>query len=1168
MAFPGNGANHSAPLHGTVRKHARTLTQIAFALSILLRFPISGGAQTAVDFNRDIAPVLRLSCAKCHSADAAMGKLKLGTEAELLQGGVSGPAIIPGNSGSSLLVRRLLGATDAPRMPLAADPLPADKLALIRAWIDRSGPARASNASATPVEERAAAQAPAANASALFGTQVRPILAARCYTCHGPNVQQSGLRLDSLASILAGGDSGKILKPGNADMSRLVRRLEARERPQMPYGGPPLSKDQITLIRQWIDSGAAGPDSTAPVAQDQRLKHWAYRKPVRPEVPVVQNGGWSRNSIDRFILLRLESEGLAPSAEAGKPTLLRRVFLDLTGLPPTPQDLDAFLADQTPDAYERVVDRLLASPRYGERWARPWLDLARFADTNGYEKDGRRTAWEYRDWVIRAFNQDMSFRQFTIEQIAGDMLPHPAQDQLVASGFHRNTMLNQEGGVDPEEYYWYELVDRANTTASVWLGSTLGCAQCHNHKFDPFTQKDYYRFLAFFASSHYDVVGDPNGRYAQEAQLELPTSEQTATVKALRAEIAKVHEVLSTTTPQLAQAQHAWEAELQDREKQWTSLLPGGFESAGGAELKLQPDGSLLAIGKNPQADTYTLEARTDRVGITGFRLEVLPDPSLPHGGPGRDPEGNFFLSDFEVEAEAAATPAVKSRVVFKAAEADESQDGYHVSALLKKDSGLHGWAIDTSPAPVPLHRQAVLIPEQLLGFEGGTIFTIRLKHNMRHSSRNLGRFRLSVTTAADPAFTVRLTARLRPLLGTPDGNRTAEQREQIAAAYRNIAPLLEPARQELARLEKSLRDAGVATAMIMREEPGYARPATFVRERGSFLSKGDRVFADVPGALHPLPGNVMPNRLGLAEWLVSEDNPLTARVTVNRFWETIFGRGIVETSEDFGTQGEAPSHPELLDWLATEFMSKGWSVKGILREIVTSSTYRQSSRVTPELFAKDPYNRLYARGPRFRVEAEVVHDLTLSASGLLSSKMYGPSVFPYQPEGIWDVPYSDDKWVPSQGEDSHRRAVYTFVRRSAPYPSLVTFDSPSREFCTVRRVRTNTPLQALTTLNDPFFFDAARELAKRVWTEGGGDDLKRAVYGFRLCTSREPAPGESQRIVEFYLQQLRHYRENPVEARQTIQARDASVPNAPELAAWTMVSNVLLNMDETVTKE
>src|SRR6185437_1512858 len=478
--------------------------------------------------------------------------------------------------------------------------------------------------------------------------------------CHGDKVQQNGLRLDSLASILKGSDSGKIVTPGKSGESRIVRRLEAQERPQMPYGGPPLSSDQIKVIRQWIDAGAPGPDSTEPLAATKPLKHWAYVQPVRPELPAVKDAAWCRNPIDRFILAKLEKEGLKPSPEADKVTLLRRVYLDLIGLPPSPQQVDAFLADRSPDAYEKVVDQLLASPHYGERWARPWLDLARYADTNGYEKDSQRVAWEYRDWVIRALNKDLSFRDFTIDQIAGDMLPHPSHDQLIATGFNRNTMLNQEGGVDPEEYYWYELVDRANTTSSVWLGSTLGCAQCHNHKFDPFTQKDYYRFLAFFSNSKYEIAGGTDEHYAQEPELELPTSEQEATSKELRSEIAKLKQVLNTDTPQLAQAQQSWETQMRNADKQWTPLHPSKYASVGGATMKLLPDNSILATGTNPQADSYTIQAKTDRSGITGVRIEVLPDSSLPHGGPGRDPDGNFFLSDFDVDAAPANNPQQK----------------------------------------------------------------------------------------------------------------------------------------------------------------------------------------------------------------------------------------------------------------------------------------------------------------------------------------------------------------------------------------------------------------------------------------------------------------------------------------------------------------------------
>ncbi|HXR78805.1 MAG TPA: PSD1 and planctomycete cytochrome C domain-containing protein [Bryobacteraceae bacterium] len=1125
-----------------------------------------------VDFQHDIAPIFAKSCTKCHGPAMAMARLRLDSEGSVLQGGASGPAIVPGKSGASLLIKRILGTTDAPRMPMGAQPLPDEQVKLLKAWIDHANFSPTKTASAGAKSKAAATSAPGKQ-SPLFAEKIRPILAARCYQCHGPETQQNGLRLDSLAAILKGSDNGHIVVPGHSDQSRLIRRLMAQERPQMPYGGPPLSDNQIKLVRQWIDDGAAGPDSSAPVAALKPQKHWAYVKPIQPPLPDVKDKAWPRNPIDNFVLAKLEKEGLKPSPEADKATLIRRVYLDLIGLPPTPQQVDAFLADSSPGAYEKVVDGLMASPHYGERWARPWLDLARYADTNGYEKDDRRTAWEYRDWVIRALNADMSFKEFTIDQIAGDMLPNPTQDQLIATGFNRNTMLNQEGGVDPDEYYWYELVDRVNTTAQVWLGSTLGCAQCHNHKFDPFTQKDYYRFLAFFDNSQYKIAGETNGRYAQETELELPTAEQSKESKQLRGEIAKLQTVLDTQTPQLDTAQRSWEAQMAAAPKQWTALHADRADSAGGAVLKSMPDGSILATGANPQADSYTIQAKTDRPAITGVRIEVMPDASLPHGGPGRDPDGNFFLSDFEVDAAPANNPKAVHHIVWKRAEANESQDGYDIKNLAKKEKkdekpALRGWAIDAKPSAKPLARQAVLIPDKPFGFPGGALLTIRMKHQMRHSSRNIGRFRLSITSSADPEFIVRLPARLTPVLDTPPGQRTPEEAKTLSSAYRAISPLLDSSRKQIADLEKQLEDLHIVTAMVMREKPGFLRPATYIRERGSFTSKGDIVYANVPASLNPLPANAMPNRLGLAEWLVSDDNPLTARVTVNHFWETIFGHGIVETSEDFGSQGDPPTHPELLDWLATEFMHDNWDMKKIQRLMVTSATYRQSSSVSPELLARDPYNKLYARGPRFRVEAETVHDIALSAAGLLSSKMYGPSVMPYQPDGIWDVPYSTDKWEMSKGEDHYRRSLYTFIRRSAPYPSLVTFDAPSREFCTVRRVRTNTPLQALTTLNDPYFFEAARAMAKRMIAEGGTSDADRITYGFRLVVARKPAKDELDRVLAFHEQQLAHYRQDPVEAREVIADQKSAVENAPELAAWTMVANVLLNMDETISKE
>jgi hypothetical protein len=1095
---------------------------LATAAVFLLSMRAAPAAE--VSFQKDVAPIFQQSCAKCHLGNMAMGKLRLDSEAAILKGGASGPAIIAGKSGDSLLVKRILGLSDAPRMPMGGAPLPDAQVKVIRAWVDQ-GKFDTSQASAA-----AAVSGAGAKDSTQFAAQVRPILAARCYSCHGPNIQQNGLRLDSLQTILKGSDSGKIVVPGHSQNSRLISRLLAQERPMMPYGGPQLPPNEIATIRNWIDAGAPGPDSTTPLAAVKAPRHWSYIKPVRPALPEVKNAAWCRNPIDHFILARLEHERLKPAPPASKNTLLRRVYLDLTGLPPSPQEVAAFVADQSPDAYEKVVDRLLASPHYGERWARPWLDLARYADSNGYEKDRRRTAWEYRDWVIRALNQDMPFREFTIEQIAGDMLPNPTKDQLIATGFNRNSMINQEGGIDIDEYYWYSLVDRVSTTASVWLGSTLACAECHNHKFDPFTQKDYYRFLAFFGNIKHQPAEDSGGRWMDEGELELPTPEQAERSNEIRARMAKLESALDTQTPELDRAQKSWEAAVAASESQWAALEPGRYESAGGATLKLLGDGSILATGKNPQADTYTIAARSKLSSITAIRLEALPDETLPQGGPGRDSEGNFFLSDFDIQI--AGKP-----VVWKSARADESQKGYSVENLTKKKPGvLSGWAIDMDDKK-PLRRQAVFIPRDTLTVPAGSVLTITMKHQMRHSSRNLGRFRISVTAAADPELIVEMPARLRPML--------PEQKESLAAAYREVAPSLDSARKQMADLRMELRKLGIASAMTLSEAGGFARPSTNIRERGTFTSKGDLVYADVPSALGSLPKDAMPNRLGLAEWLVSDDNPLTARVTVNHFWETLFGHGLVETSEDFGTQGDPPTHPELLDWLATEFMQNGWSMKKIQRLMVTSAAYREDSRVTPDLVARDPYNKLYARGPRLRVEAEMVHDMALAEGGLLSSKMYGPSAFPYQPEGIWDIPYNTDKWIESQGEDRFRRSVYTFMRRSAPYPSLATYDAPSREFCTVRRVRTNTPLQALTSLNDPYFFAAAQAMAKRMETEGGQSPADRIRYGFLLTVSRQPSPTELEKVLSFYNQQ-----------------------KAPELTALTMVANVLMNTDEAITKE
>jgi Protein of unknown function (DUF1553)/Protein of unknown function (DUF1549)/Planctomycete cytochrome C len=985
-----------------------------------------------------------------------------------------------------------------------------------------------------------------------FIKDIQPILKRSCYRCHGAEMQMGQLRLDAKALVFQGGISGKVIVPGMSQHSLLFRRvLGLGDTVRMPLEGDPLTKDQIDLIRAWIDQGASWPDE-ASVADAKISKHWAYVKPIRRQLPEVESASWVRNPIDNFVMARLEKEGLKPSAEASREALVRRVSLDLTGLPPSIEEVNAFLTDESPDAYEKVVDRLLASPHYGERWARPWMDMARYSDTDGVEEDLRRSIWKYRDWVINALNQDMSFTQFTIEQIAGDMLPDATIDQKIASGFHRNTAFRQnEGGFNKEEERWERLIDRVNTTASVWLGTTLACAQCHNHKYDPFSQKEYYQFLAFFEN-------------VDETKLELPKPEQQARHKTLREEIGKLEAVMQTQTPELEAAQALWEREGAAQQANWRILNLVDLTSSGGASFKKAKDKSIL-VTSDAAKETYTIVTRTDLKGITAFQLEVLPDNSLPAHGPGSSKDGNFILTAFKVEAASSAHEKITELVGLKNPRVDFSQQGYPIADVLD-DSSETGWGIWPQ---VGRAHAAVLETKSPIGDGNGTTLTFTLGHQSQNHHAAIGRFRLSASTTKDPLPAPPLPDHVRRILSNPDEKRTEGHKKELSSYYRSIAPLLEPVRRRLSHLNDELEEMQVVSTLVMREIPSAEKPSAYMRVRGNFLRKGERVFANVPAALHPLPESQLATRLGLAHWLADENNPLVARVTVNHIWGQYFGRGIVETAENFGIKGEPPTHPELLDWLATEFMRQGWSMKAMHRLIVTSATYRQSSQVTPALLERDPYNKLLARSPRIRMEGEMIRDVALAVSGLLSRKIGGPSVFPYQPEGIWTLPQSDDKWVISKGEDRYRRGLYTFWRRTAPYPLFMTFDAPSREVCAVRRINTNTPLQALATLNDPGFFDAARALARRLMTEEK-NNLARADYGFRLCVSRHPSTEELNLLVEAYKRQLDHFRKDIVAARKVIKGFEpvSAEPEVAEFAAWAMVSNALLNLDETMTKE
>ena len=1008
-----------------------------------------------------------------------------------------------------------------------------------------------------------------------FQRDIQPIFANRCYQCHSAKKASGQLRLDTKNLAMKGGISGASIIAGKSKESRLLQRLlgtggEAR----MPMGGTPLRPRQINLIRRWIDLGA-------PWADDERdiglKKHWAYLKPVRPALPIVKNKNWVRNPIDSFVLARLGKENLLPSAEADRVTLLRRVYLDLIGLPPSPQEVDNFLADRSADAYEKVVDYLLSSPHFGERWARPWLDLARYADSNGYEKDRPRMIWKFRDWVIDALNEDMPFDQFTTEQLAGDMLPKPSNNQLIATGFHRNTMLNQEGGVDDEEARWETIIDRVNTTATVWLGSTIACAQCHNHKYDPFSQKEYYQLFAFFDSHEYDILVMPGSEgWVIEPELEMPTPEQAEKRKELLAEIKSLEAKLKTPSPEIDAAREKWLADLRSEQDRWIALTPVEFKSEGGTKLGKLDDNSLLASGQHPLKETYTITANIPPSltnGLTGLRLEAMADESLPHGGPGRDPYGNFVLSGIEIFA--------ASRPVALANVAANDSIRPDLKQLLRNghQSEEGGWMIDATRDEKRLNREIVFTFAEPIQPVEGLVLTIKLIQTHRVVAQGLGRIRLSVTDSDKPQFIVSLPVRYRPLLETPSDQLTISQLQSLADRFQQTTPLLKRERDRLGELRTAIEKLGIVKAQIIREKPSYERPSTELRERGNYLTRGERVYAQTPAVLHNWPADAPYNRLGLAKWLTSKENPLTARVMVNRLWEVIFGRGIVETSEDFGAQGSPPTNPDLLDWLAVEFMQPergggSWSMKRMIRLIVTSATYRQASAANPALLERDPYNRLLARGPRFRLEAETIRDNALAASGLLSRKIGGPPVYPLQPEGVWMNPYDGNsvKWTTSKGEDLYRRSVYTFIRRTAPYPMMTTFDATSREYCTVRRVRTNTPLQALNQLNSEAVFEVARALARRMLMESSGGVDERLVYGFRLCLARKPGESELNRLRELYRQQLEIYRQDLEGAKKIAHGQgvpaEESKGDATEIAAWTMVANVLLNLDGTLTKE
>ncbi len=1109
-----------------------------------------------------------------------------------------------------------------------------------------------------------------------FNREVRPIISEKCYHCHGPDEgsRKAKLRLDVRDDALQDRDGVRAIVPGKPDDSELMLRVRSKDPDEvMP---PPkehhiISPAECDTLRRWIAEGA----NYAP--------HWAFGKPVKPAAV----------GIDAFIDAELKHHDLALSPEADKPTLIRRLSLDLTGLPPTLDETRTFVEDTAPDAYARAVDRLLASPHFGERWARMWLDLARYADSSGYGSDFfRLNIWPWRDWVIGAFNRNLPYDQFTIEQLAGDLLPNPTREQLIATAFHRNTMTNFEGGTPDEEYRVAAVKDRVATTMQVWMGLTAGCAQCHTHKFDPLSQREYYQLFAIFNQT------EDADRNDEEPKMPLPTADEARRMTELNARIAELETQIKTTTPELDAEQRVWEAKVA-APVAWSVLEVEDFKGSGEQQWEKREDGSVLVRAGAGDAAFYEVKARTTLKAITAVRLELIPDAAFNHNGPGRAADGNAVLSDLKLFTTPAGQTTTRGRFVrivnpgsarflslaeveifsdgknaAPQGQASQSTTGFDGPAKLAVDGNTDGdyfksksvthtqeekdpwWEVDLgrdvpvervvvwnrtdsgvsqrladfrvevldaarqpvftqtvkeSPAPsaTVATNKATLLPlfhatadysqpgfdvaraldgdpKTGWGIGGATgqphaavfelvkpwsdadaLLTFQLTQS-HGGDATIGRFRLLAAEAATPV--AELPAAIKAALGVEPAQRTAAQAQQVAAFFRPLSKTYEALVKERDAKKKELATIKPLALPIIRDLAKDKQRESRVFIKGNYLMPGDIVTAGLPAAFHAAPAAPL-DRLALAQWLVSRDNPLTARVTVNRFWAQLFGTGIVESEEDFGTQGSLPSHPELLDWLAIEFM-RDWDVKRLLKLIVTSATYRQSAKVTPDLLAKDPRDRLLSRYPRRRLGAEEVHDQALAVAGLLSHKIGGPSVYPPQPDGLWNVAFNggQNKYPTSEGEDRYRRGLYTFWRRTMANPTMLAFDAPSRETCTIRRVPTNTPLQAFVTLNDPVFVESAQALARRILREGGADADGRLRFGLELALGR---PAEAKHVAalrKLLDAELVKFRQTPDDALTLATKPLGPLPAGAdpiEAAAWTAVANVLLNLDAFLTR-
>ncbi len=1010
-----------------------------------------------------------------------------------------------------------------------------------------------------------------------YARDIQPILAEKCTHCHGPDEADRGadLRLDVRESAL----EAEAIVPGDPDASELIRRILSDDPDEVmppPEHKKPVTKAEAELLKKWIADGAEYQD------------HWAFTEPVRYEVPQGEH------VVDSFVHTKLKTEKLAPAPEAKRTALLRRLSLDLTGLPPTLQEVDAFLADKSPDAYEKQVERLLASPHYGERWARWWLDAARYADSDGYEKDLPRQQWAWRDWVIKAFNRDLPYDQFIIQQIAGDLLPNAGQDERVATGFLRNSMVNEEGAIIPEEFRIEGLVDRIDCVGKAVLGMSLSCGQCHDHKYDPFTQKEYYQIFAYLNNNYESVskVYSPD-HLSQMEKIEKQVAEQET----------KLKETVEDWQKKLSEWTTAEAAKLAGQS--WTMIRPHSAEVPDGiCHPELLDDGTVLNLGFRPTATVLTVLIDTKETDMTALKLEALRHGDLIFGGPGRNHQGCFAISEMSVDAAPLSDPEKYERLKIVSTTADVAKNEGLIEKFFRHNSedrrivggakfltdGDHktAWYPDRGPRFRNEESEAVLRFEKPVSHEGGTRLKVKMafRHGGgdAHGRKNnfIGRFRMSVSSDKE-AKAAEVPAEVRRALAKTDAERTDEDRRFLLRQWARSDEKGKAFANKINDLYNNWPEGDSVLNMADRK-PEHRRK-TYLFERGNWQKQTDEVTAGVPAAFHPLPANAPPNRLTFARWLVDRRSPMTARVIVNRVWQAYFGAGLVATSEDVGVRAELPTHPRLLDTLAVELMEPtlstsageppaSWSLKHLHRLIVTSATYKQSSRASKKMLERDPKNQLLARGPRVRGNAEMVRDIALTASGLLNRDIGGPSIFPPVPEGLFDLSFVHvDFWKTATGPDRYRRSLYVFRRRSIPDPVMANFDAPTGDISCVRRVQSNTPIAALTGLNATIFTEAAQALSLRLLREGGASDAERIAYGFRLCTTREPNETEAKMITSLLEKTRQRLAAGELKAAD-IAFNEFSKPgdlpgNATpnEAAAWTVIARVLLNLDATLSK-